>query len=74
MGVEFAVLGDVRVQVDGRDLDIGHARRRAVLAILLVEAGRIVTADQLVDRVWGEHPPYEPGTRSTATCLGSGPC
>ncbi|WP_406275888.1 tetratricopeptide repeat protein [Nocardia sp. NBC_00881] len=57
MGVEFAVLGDVRVQVDGRDLDIGHARRRAVLAILLVEAGRIVTADQLVDRVWGEHPP-----------------
>lgn len=57
MVVEFAVLGEVRVRVGGEDLDVGPARQRSVLAVLLVEAGRTVTADQLVDRVWGERAP-----------------
>ncbi|MER5263527.1 BTAD domain-containing putative transcriptional regulator [Actinosynnema sp. NPDC002837] len=57
VGVDFGVLGGVRARVGGADLDIGHTRRRGVLAALLLEAGRPVPAERLVDRVWGGQPP-----------------
>jgi DNA-binding SARP family transcriptional activator/Tfp pilus assembly protein PilF len=55
--VEFGVLGPVEVWVDGRPAGVGHARQRAVLAVLVLEAGRVVPLEMLVDRVWGEDPP-----------------
>jgi DNA-binding SARP family transcriptional activator/tetratricopeptide (TPR) repeat protein len=55
--VEFRVLGPVEVWADGRSVAVGHARQRAVLAVLLLEAGRAVPAGVLIDRVWGEDPP-----------------
>ncbi|TQM80814.1 DNA-binding SARP family transcriptional activator [Saccharothrix saharensis] len=55
--MDFGLLGGVRARVGGADLDIGHTRRRSVLAALLLEQGRPVPAERLVDRVWGEQPP-----------------
>ena len=55
--MEFGVLGPVEVWLDGRAIAAGHARQRAVLAVLLLDAGRAVPAEVLIDRVWGEDPP-----------------
>jgi DNA-binding SARP family transcriptional activator len=55
--MEFGVLGPVEVWADGRAVDAGHARQRAVLAVLLLDAGRAVPTEVLIDRVWGEDPP-----------------
>jgi DNA-binding SARP family transcriptional activator/tetratricopeptide (TPR) repeat protein len=52
--VQFRLLGPVEVWVGGRRVDAGPPRQRAVLAALLVDAGRVVPVDTLIDRVWGE--------------------
>lgn len=55
--MELGVLGPVEVRVNGQSLDTGHARRRAVLAVLLLELGCVVPPEVLIDRVWGGENP-----------------
>jgi len=55
--MEFGVLGPVEVWEAGRRAGAGHARQRAVLAVLLLDLGRAVPPEVLIDRVWGEDPP-----------------
>src|SRR5215831_745260 len=55
--LHFAVLGSFRVDRDGRDLDPGPRLQRALLAILVVEAGHVVPVDRLIDLLWREEPP-----------------
>ncbi|MFC0542485.1 AfsR/SARP family transcriptional regulator [Kutzneria chonburiensis] len=57
MSLRFTVFGGVRAFDGDDEVDVGHARQRHVLAALVVDAGRSVPADALVDRVWGERPP-----------------
>jgi DNA-binding SARP family transcriptional activator len=51
------LLGPVRVQRDGKELPLGSARQRAVLAVLASHAGQVVSRDAIIRAVWGEPEP-----------------
>ncbi|MGI9028860.1 MAG: alpha/beta fold hydrolase [Ilumatobacteraceae bacterium] len=52
MGVDVALLGELRVVVDGVDVTPRSPKGRAVLAFLAVRANQVVAADRLVDELW----------------------
>jgi len=51
------MLGPVRVLDGDEPLDLGGPRQRDVLAVLLAAVPDEVSADRLIDEVWGENPP-----------------
>ena len=55
--LRVGLLGTFEVSRDGRTVDIGGQKQRAVLAILALNAPRVVSIDTLVDLLWGEQPP-----------------
>lgn len=55
--MEFRLLGAVEACIDGRVIDLGHPRQRCVLAVLLLEANRMVPTERLIERVWADRPP-----------------
>src|SRR5690606_36706824 len=66
--VRFGVLGPITAWTDaGEEVPIRGVKVRAVLADLVVHGGEAVTADRLVDDVWGE----SPGSRNPAGTLSS---
>jgi predicted ATPase/DNA-binding SARP family transcriptional activator len=54
---ELRLLGPVRVSRAGREVALGGPRQRVVLALLLLEAGRVMPAGWLVEEVWRGCPP-----------------
>ncbi len=54
--MEFRILGPLEVYEDGRRLELGGARQRALLAILLTRANYVVSRDRLIDDLFGEEP------------------
>jgi DNA-binding SARP family transcriptional activator len=55
--LEFLVLGPLDVVRDGVGLDLGSRKQRAVLALLLLNANRVVPTERLIDELWGDAPP-----------------
>jgi YVTN family beta-propeller protein len=56
-GLEFRLLGRLEASLDGVELDLGPRKQRAVLALLLLNANRVVSTERLIDDLWGDSPP-----------------
>ncbi len=50
---DIRLLGDTELRINDQPVDIGHARQRSVLVVLLVEPNRTVPVSRMVERVWG---------------------
>lgn len=55
--MRFRVLGPLRIEVGCRLVSVTSPKQRAVLAVLLLHAGRYVPVAELVDQVWGARCP-----------------
>jgi DNA-binding SARP family transcriptional activator len=55
--LEFQILGSMEVLDGTRRVDLPAGRGRALLALLVLHAGETVSAERLIDELWGEHPP-----------------
>ena len=55
--VQIRILGPLEASVDDEPVALGGAKQRAVLAMLGLEANRTVSADRLIEGLWGEEPP-----------------
>jgi DNA-binding SARP family transcriptional activator len=55
--MEFGLLGPLVVRCAGQVVPIAGGRQRAVLAALLLDAGRVVPAADLAAALWGPAPP-----------------
>ncbi len=55
--MRFYLLGPLEVRDDGRAVRLGGPQQRAVLAVLLVHANQVVSAERLADHLWGGNPP-----------------
>ncbi|OKJ89943.1 AfsR/SARP family transcriptional regulator [Amycolatopsis sp. CB00013] len=65
--MEFRVLGAVEAWAGGVPVDLGSPKQRLVLAVLLLEAGKPVPRDRIIDLLWPEEPPAS--ARNTVQAL-----
>lgn len=62
--LSIELLGPLSARLGDRPVAPSATKQRQVLALLALNAGRVVTISTLVEELWGEHPP-----RSYATTL-----
>ena len=55
--LEIRLLGPLEARDGERTIEVRRQKLRALLAVLALDAGRVVSKDGLVDRLWGEHAP-----------------
>lgn len=54
--MQFAVLGPLRVTADGEEISVGPPRQQTLLAVLLLHRRRVLSAERLMDALWGYDP------------------
>ncbi|HWR48916.1 MAG TPA: AfsR/SARP family transcriptional regulator, partial [Pseudonocardiaceae bacterium] len=59
--VEFAVLGSLEVRDQHRQIEVSSAKERLLLAVLVVHANEVISADRLIEVLWGTTPPAMAG-------------
>ena len=62
--LDLRVLGPLEAHGDRGSIPLGGQKQRALLGLLVLNAGRVVATDRLLDELWGEQPP-----RTAATSL-----
>jgi DNA-binding SARP family transcriptional activator len=55
--MEFRILGPLAVWDKGGEVSLGGPKPRALLAVLLLHANEVVSADRLIEELWGEDSP-----------------
>src|SRR5690242_18389395 len=58
------LLGPLSAHLNGKPVAPSAAKQRQVLALLALNAGRVVTVSTLIEELWGDNPP-----RSYSTTL-----
>lgn len=58
--MDYLLLGHMEVTDASRGLSMGGVKQRAVLAVLLLNAGTCVDVDRLIELVWDDNPPSKP--------------
>src|SRR5262245_56728357 len=55
--MDYRILGTLEVKDGDRLLAVGGEKQRALMAVLLLHAGEVVSSDRLIDDLWGERAP-----------------
>ncbi len=54
--MQLRLIGPVEIDSGDRVVEIGSPQQRLLVAALAVDAGRLVTAESLIDRIWDDAP------------------
>ena len=55
--MEFRILGPLEVSDERGQVSLGGGKPRALLAVLLLHPNEVISADRLIDELWGEDSP-----------------
>ncbi|MFV1999794.1 MAG: winged helix-turn-helix domain-containing protein, partial [Acidimicrobiia bacterium] len=58
--MQVKILGPIALRDADADLALGGAKQRAVLAMLAVKHGQVVSTEELIEAVWGDQLPSNP--------------
>ena len=58
--MQYRILGPLEVHSQGRQVDVGSPKQRALLLLLLVNSNQPVSFDRLIDELWNGNAPTQP--------------